>query len=251
MTAAGTIVGTPAYMSPEQARGRSVDRRADVWAFGCVLYEMLTGRRAFEGSDITEVLAAVMRDAPALDALPPDVPPSVRRLLRRCLEKDPARRLDSMQDARLEIDEANEAAAPDKPVRPRRVTALLTAGVLLAIPALVFLGYMLGHGRGTDAPPPVHAELSLDPAEKLGPAGSFDRPARPAFVVTADGSRIVFAGAMGATTQLYVRSLDAREASAIRARQVRTRRSCRPTTSGSAFSPTGSSAKSPSRVARW
>ncbi len=89
-------------MSPEQARGRSVDQRTDIWAFGCVLYEMLTGRRPFDGTDVTEILAAVMRDTPAFDALPPDVPPPVRRLLRRCLEKDPVQtpRFDARRSSR-------------------------------------------------------------------------------------------------------------------------------------------------------
>ncbi len=214
MTGVGTIVGTAAYMSPEQARGRSVDRRADVWAFGCVLYEMLAGRRPFDGNEVTDVLAAVVRDAPAFDALPPEVPPPIRRLLRRCLEKDVSKRLDSMRDARLEIDESNEVAASNS-IEQRRFPVLLTATALLAIPGLVFLGYLLGHQSATPAAPPVHANVSLDPAEKLGPPGAFDRPSRRAFVVTSDGRRIVFAGAAGATTQLYVRSLDARQANAI------------------------------------
>ena len=81
------ILGTAAYMAPEQAKGRAVDRRADIWAFGVVLYEMLTGRRAFEGDDVSEILASVLKTAPDLSALPADVSPSVRRLLRRCLEK--------------------------------------------------------------------------------------------------------------------------------------------------------------------
>ena len=216
MTSAGTIVGTAAYMSPEQARGRSVDRRADVWAFGCVLYEMLSGRRPFDGTDVTDVLAAVVRDAPAFDALPPHVPPSVRRLLRRCLEKDPSRRLDSMRDARLEIDDSHEAATLEQPVRRRRSMALLTAGALVAIPGLVFLGYLLGRTPTPTSAPPAHLELSVAPAASLGgPPSPSDRPTRHALVVTSDGTRIVFVGAAGATSQLYVRSLDARQANAI------------------------------------
>ena len=215
MTSAGTIVGTAAYMSPEQARGRSVDRRADVWAFGCVLYEMLTGRRPFDGADVTDVLAAVVRDAPAFDALPPNVPPSVRRLLRRCLEKDPARRLDSMRDACLEIDDYSEAA-PQKPPAGRRRPTVLTAAALMLIPGLVFLGYVLGRAPTPSAAPPAHVELSVAPATHLGsPPTLFDRPARHALVITSDGTRIVFVGMAGATSQLYVRSLDARQAAAI------------------------------------
>src|SRR5437016_13946082 len=89
MTGTGVLLGTAAYMSPEQARGQAVDRRADVWAFGCVLFEMLTGRRPFNGETVTDVLAAVMRDTPRFDALPASTPPRVRLLLARCLERDP------------------------------------------------------------------------------------------------------------------------------------------------------------------
>jgi Tol biopolymer transport system component len=110
-TRAGVILGTAAYMSPEQARGRAVDRRADVWAFGAVLYEMLTGRLAFEGEDISLTLANVLKQDVDWSALPPDLPPGLRRLLRRCLEKDPRRRLASMADARLELDDTETAGA--------------------------------------------------------------------------------------------------------------------------------------------
>ena len=106
VTADGIIVGTPAYMSPEQARGKPAERRADLWAFGCVLYEMLTGRRAFAGQDTTETLAAVIKDDPDWGALPNETPASIRRLLRRCLAKDPKGRLSDAAVARIEIDDA-------------------------------------------------------------------------------------------------------------------------------------------------
>jgi serine/threonine protein kinase len=99
-TRAGVILGTAAYMAPEQARGKAVDRRADVWAFGCVLFEMLTGSRAFEGEVISETIAAVLRGEPDWNALPPSTPPSIRRLLHRCLVKDPRERLPAIGDAR-------------------------------------------------------------------------------------------------------------------------------------------------------
>jgi len=222
VTGAGTIVGTAAYMSPEQARGRSVDRRADVWAFGCVVYEMLTGRRPFDGRDVADVLAAIVRDAPEFDALPADVTSPVRRLLRRCLEKDPAKRLDSMRDARLELDEVSEAttladAARQNPGSSRRrgFTTLRAACALVAIGGLAFVAYAIGRGSSRTTAPLIHAELSLSPAESLGGSAVFGRPSRPAFVITSDGSRIVFVGAAGATTQLYVRPLDGRHATAI------------------------------------
>ncbi len=108
VTRAGAVLGTAAYMSPEQARGREVDRRADVWAFGCVLFAMLSGLRPFGGNTSPVTLAAVLRDEPDWSALPREVPPSVRRLLRLCLEKDPERRLRDAADIRLEIEEALE-----------------------------------------------------------------------------------------------------------------------------------------------
>jgi eukaryotic-like serine/threonine-protein kinase len=112
MTEAGIILGTAAYMAPEQARGKQVDRRADIWAFGCVLYEMLTGQKAFEGETVSDVLASVIRSEPDWRALPPDTPPGVQRLIRRCLQKDVRQRLQAIGDARIAIEEmlAGEAA---------------------------------------------------------------------------------------------------------------------------------------------
>ena len=105
-TQPGQILGTPAYMSPEQARGLRVDRRADIWAFGCVLYEMLTGKRPFDGPTVSDVLAAVLERDPDLEALPTATPPAVRRLVRRCLTKDRADRLRDIGDARIELQDA-------------------------------------------------------------------------------------------------------------------------------------------------
>ena len=100
------IAGTTAYMSPEQARGKTVDKRTDIWAFGCVLYEMLTARPAFAGETSSDTIVAILEREPDWSALPAQTPPSIRRLLQRCLEKDPKRRLRDIGDARLEIDEA-------------------------------------------------------------------------------------------------------------------------------------------------
>src|SRR5687768_7358888 len=144
-TALGVILGTAAYMAPEQARGKAVDKRADVWAFGVVLFEILTGRRMFQGEEVTDVLAQVLTAEPDWSTLPPATPPPVKRLLRRCLEKDPRKRLRDIGDARIELDES--AAAPDQPVvaaarapAPTRMLAWLgwaAAAVLGA--ALVFV----------------------------------------------------------------------------------------------------------------
>ena len=117
MTHAGIILGTAAYMSPEQARGKTVDRRADIWAFGVVLYEMLTARRAFEGDDIAITLAAVMMKEPDWRALPAATPAALRRLLTRCLKKDPKARMRDIGDARLQIEELLTGAPEEVGVR--------------------------------------------------------------------------------------------------------------------------------------
>ena len=120
MTHAGVILGTAAYMAPEQARGRAVDHRADIWAFGVVLFEMITGTRAFEGEEITDVLASVLKSEPKWAALPASAPAALRRLIRRCLERDPRRRLQAIGEARIQIDDLihgvpEELSAPARP----------------------------------------------------------------------------------------------------------------------------------------
>ncbi|HLN92886.1 MAG TPA: serine/threonine-protein kinase, partial [Thermoanaerobaculia bacterium] len=152
-TQPGVILGTADFMSPEQARGKPVDKRTDIWAFGCVLYEMLSGRRAFTGETVTDVLAAIVTTDPDWDALPPETPPRIRDLLTRCFQKDPARRLRDIGDARIEIEEtlaqidsqpAGRRAVsepisqpishlvPEAPARLGRRALLIAAAVLLA-----------------------------------------------------------------------------------------------------------------------
>src|SRR4051812_4835465 len=118
MTGVGVVLGTAAYMSPEQAKGRNADKRSDVWAFGCVVYEMLSGTRAFAGEDVAETLAAVLRGQPDWQRLPPTTPAAIRRLLRRCLAKDPRERLHDIADARLEIEDARRTETDDNSVTP-------------------------------------------------------------------------------------------------------------------------------------
>ncbi|MEJ2582510.1 MAG: serine/threonine-protein kinase, partial [Acidobacteriota bacterium] len=120
-TVEGVILGTAAYMSPEQARGKKVDRRADIWAFGVVLWEMLTGRKLFEGDTVSDVLASVLKEAPDLEALPHDTPPALRRLLARCLERDPKNRLQWIGDARLDLAEAGDEDIDSSMVPPAEV----------------------------------------------------------------------------------------------------------------------------------
>ena len=119
MTGMGVILGTAAYMSPEQTKGRAADKRSDLWAFGCVLYEMLTGKRVFEGEDVTDTLAFVITKQPEWNALPTTTPTTIRKLLRRCLEKDRKRRLADAADVRLEIDDALATPATEVARDPR------------------------------------------------------------------------------------------------------------------------------------
>jgi eukaryotic-like serine/threonine-protein kinase len=114
VTGEGVIIGSAAYMSPEQIKGRPADRRSDVWAYGCLLYEMLTGVRAFQADDVSGSIAAILERQPAWDRLPPSTPLPLRRLLRRCLEKNPHRRLNDLGDARLEIDDAIAPPSTDE-----------------------------------------------------------------------------------------------------------------------------------------
>jgi serine/threonine-protein kinase len=130
-TRAGVIMGTAAYMSPEQARGKPVDRRADIWAFGVVLYEMLTGRRMFEAEDVSLTLAEVMKSEPQWDALPSDVSPTLRTYLARCLQKDPKERVRDIGDVRLALEGAFEVSAPSEPTasKPRTLQWIATVVV--------------------------------------------------------------------------------------------------------------------------
>ncbi len=147
-TAAGVILGTAAYMSPEQARGRQVDRRADIWAFGVVLWEMLTGNKLFAGDTVSDVLASVLKDSPDLGALPKQTPPALHKLVARCLVKDPKKRLQWIGDARLDLEEArdeevSEVSSPPAAAQPGRTTArwvpwLVTAAVIAAAAVIWF-----------------------------------------------------------------------------------------------------------------
>ena len=225
-TAAGLILGTAAYMSPEQARGKVLDKRSDIWSFGVVLFEMLTGRKLFDGETVTDVLAAVVRQEIDWSALPGDTPPALRRLLRRCLERDPKKRLRDVGEARLALDESSRGETPDAAGTGRTLAASPTGPwialrraapfVALAAAAAAGAGYWAGRSaRPASSVTVTHLEMGLAPAEKLGPAGRMERPYRHAFALTPDGRRLVFAGVRGETTQLYVRSLDAREAVAL------------------------------------
>ncbi len=198
-TQMGMIIGTAAYMAPEQARGKDVDRRADLWAFGVVLYEMLTGRRAFDGREVTDVLAAVIKDAPSLDTLPPDVPPAVRRLLRRTLEKDRARRLDSMAAARLELEETAEPVAA-APVTPRRMRVLMPA--LLVVASALIAAAVVWFARQPPAPDVLRLTITGDAATPPVVETNHNDVA-----ITPDGRAIVYFSRTS-QNQFVVRPLD-------------------------------------------
>ena len=191
MTAAGVILGTAAYMSPEQARGRPVDKRADIWAFGCVLYEMLTGRPPFPGDTITDVIAAVVKNEPDWTALPAETPPRIRLLLARCLQKDPRMRLRDIGDARLEIVERE----PIAPVRSgdRRPPAVL----ILAIGTAVTLALGIAAGawwRSSAAIPTPEWD-----ATRLGGPSTVMHP-----VLSPDGQFVAFQTIVDGQSQLAV-----------------------------------------------
>src|SRR5262245_16551475 len=160
-TSVGVILGTAAYMSPEQARGRSVDKRSDVWSFGCVLYEMLTGGRAFHGDDVSDTLARILRDEPDWSLIPSSVRPTVRHYLKRCLAKDPNERVHDIGDVRLALDGAFDVpieTPPSIPGRAQRSWARMVAkAVAIAIAAVMLagLGAWLGRRMWPDAVPRV------------------------------------------------------------------------------------------------
>jgi eukaryotic-like serine/threonine-protein kinase len=200
MTEAGMILGTAAYMAPEQARGKPVDKRADIWAFGVVLFEMLTGTRAFDGEDTTEVLGAVVRLEPNYNTLPADVPAPVRTLLQSCLVKDPRRRVADISTALFVLDKAASLAPASATsvtsVRPRRGLAWIVAFVAvlgmaaMAVPALRFL-------RDTPPPEPPVMRVTIEPP------GGVTLTSAP--MISPDGTHVAFV-AGGA---LYVRPLEA------------------------------------------
>jgi len=192
-TQAGVILGTAAYMSPEQAKGRAADKRSDVWSFGCVLYEMLTGRRAFDGEDVTETIAAVVRDQPDWTLLPPDVPEQVGLLLKKCLEKDRRARVSDIAVARFLLAESIPSiSAPARSVPSRRRTLVIAAAAAVAI-AMAAAGAWLGaRFKSQPAPSPVRFVLVPPPSLPLFVQG-FDRD----IVIAPDGSNIVYRSATG------------------------------------------------------
>jgi eukaryotic-like serine/threonine-protein kinase len=212
-TKLGVILGTAAYMSPEQAKGKTVDKRGDIWAFGCVLFEMLSGRPVFAGDTATEVVANVLTRQPHWDVLPADLPAPIKRVIRRCLEKDPNRRLRDIGDARADIEEASSSHSGSAGLaeRPsvhkiptiRRRLAWLAAGIV-ATAGVTLAVLSLRPAPGVPAARPV-TRLTM-PLTTAGPL----EPWVP-IALSPDGRQLVYR-VNGSPARLYVRSLDGFEA---------------------------------------
>ncbi len=218
-TAAGLILGTAPYMSPEQARGKPVDKRADIWAFGVVLWEMLTGQRLFEGETMSDVLAAVLKTEPEWATLPAATPRPIRGLLRRCLARDPKARLRDVGEARLLIEEvlagklAPEEVAPPAPpgtagARAGRERWWMALAAVSTILAMAFAAlWARSSERGSITPLSVRATIPLPEGLKLDGVGS------PVLALSRDGRSLAFV-ARGETgvQRLHIRPLDGAEA---------------------------------------
>jgi serine/threonine-protein kinase len=209
-TQQGVLLGTAAYMSPEQAKGRSVDRRADIWSFGCVLYEMLTGKIAFPGESVTDTLATVIRAEPDWSHLPAATPPHVRVLLRRCLQKDVHQRLQAIGDARIALEEVLTGSVPSPTVSAplwRRAFPWAAGLLALAITALV-----VWNPRPSHSPPqPItRTVIDLPLGQRLSELGY------PALALSPDGSHLAYVAAtQSSAQQIYLRAMDSTEAKPI------------------------------------
>jgi len=207
-TRQGVILGTAAYMSPEQSKGKTVDRRADVWAFGVVLYEMLAGKQPFHGEDVMEILAAVVNKEPAFDSLPANAPSSIRNLVRRCLEKNLKRRLQHIGEARILIDDALSGAAPAEavPAAPRKNRERL-AWALFGVTTLAFaaLAWLQQTGlRNAVRAEPVRLQIALPPKPPLQLTGTF--------ALSPDGRQLAFvASGTDGIPRIYLRAMDSLE----------------------------------------
>ena len=203
MTQAGMILGTAAYMSPEQAKGRAVDRRADIWAFGVVFYEMLTGTSLFASESVPETLGLIFSREPDLSALPAATPTRVRTLIARCLVKDPRQRVRDIGDARLELEGAHDTPAPAAPVPTHLVWRALPWGVATA--AVFFAAWTLwGRSGGATTHDVMHLEIGsprdVEPSHLWRPA------------ISPDGQAVAMVGVKDGVRSVFVRRLDSAEA---------------------------------------
>ena len=209
LTQMGIILGTAAYMSPEQARGKPADKRSDIWAFGAVLYEMLTGKPAFAGDDVSDTLANILKTEPDWNALPAGTPSTIVRALRRCLEKDPNRRTHDISDAQLDLEEKeNSVAATLAFTKPRLLTVERVAWFLLAASLAGVLAYIALR----TTPPPAVVRFQIDPPEE-GSFGSTSGIGRAdgtsGAMLSPDGTRLAFvATGKNGRSEIWLRRLD-------------------------------------------
>jgi hypothetical protein len=204
-TQAGVVIGTAAYMSPEQARGKAVDKRADIWAFGAVLYEMLSGQKAFEGETVSDTLAAVLRADIDWAALPSQTPASVRRVLRRCLDRDAKTRFHDIADARIEMDEAAETPALATPAAAFPARSRLWPVMAGALLVLAAVGWW--RAASPASAPPAATRLSI-----VLPAGDqLPYEQEPNLALSRDGRQLVYVAERASTTALNLRAFDAAE----------------------------------------
>lgn len=229
MNQAGTILGTAAYMSPEQATGKPLDKRTDIWAFGCIVYECLTGQKAFAGETITEIFAAILRGQPDWQALPAATPGNVRNLLHRCLQKDPKERLRDIGDARIEMQEQewlpSERSRESRPFARGRLTLAGLVILGLGLWGGAALMHCLKPGPSRVLQPAVRSLVRLEPGfcldglRRSAPYG-FDHPTRTAMAISSDGGFMVYSAVKenpGAQdkSRLYLRKFDRLEAKPI------------------------------------
>ena len=204
----GVILGTASYMSPEQSRGHAVDKRTDIWAFGCVLYEMLTGHAVFAGETLSDTLAAVLKQEPDWQALPADTPAGIRSVLRHCLKKDRVDRLHDIADARIDIEEAiAEPTAIPQSGTARRAAAQWVRAIpwlLAAGSVVVALLVLQQRARPTASSATRVTRLDLDLPAGVELVAVYP----PAMVLSPDGTRVAFVGALRGSRQLYTRRLD-------------------------------------------
>ena len=200
-TALGAILGTASYMSPEQARGKPVDKRTDVWAFGCCLYEALGGRKAFDGETVTDVLSRVLEREPEWSALPPDAPAPLPRLLKRCLDKNPDRRFHDIADARLELEESLGAPSIADDRRTAKKLPMVATAVVAAVLG-AFLSWLAREGAPR-SPPVKRFSINLPLGDEFI-AGGIEGPL---VAISPDGSKVVYAGVREGTAQLFLRRI--------------------------------------------
>jgi Tol biopolymer transport system component len=203
-------------MSPEQARGKPVDKRTDIWAFGCVLFELLTARQAFRGETLSDTIAGVLEREPDWQVLPPSTPAKIRDVMRRCLQKDSQRRLHDIADGRIEIEEALSATATGEPTAPAkgvrslgRRALLLSLGTLLLGAAIT--GLAIWHLKPSPSPQTVtRTVITLLPGQQLAGVEN-----GPAVALSPDGTHLAYAARQGGVQQLYLRAMDSLEAKPI------------------------------------